>query len=389
MKRILPTLILFFALVVCVSAQDIPLFTQKLTNSFIYNPALAGHTFGSITYAYRQNYSNVPGAPQNHFLSFHAPFAKHKFGTGFNLYQEDVNFIRNTYASGAFAYHLHFNKFNILSAGVSAEYNVMRLNGMSNTSSFEVDPVLSQLQNGDPTYDFSFGMNYQTRYVKTGFAINRLSTAWINKDGNNLSNYFSGYVQGMIPIRSGDDMLEPYIAFRKFSETNDTYDIGLYYTYNNKIIAGAAMRKGQVFNATLGIRPTKKLTLGYSREMIGSSLGGFVGAANEISIRFDFNDQTYKERFRADYKNALAYRRKTLSPEAKYSARNPKQLKSRQKKLTPYSPNNRYQNVKKLSMNKKVSAPKKKSYNNRKSPVKKGKIYNPRHKKKAPSRYKK
>ena len=381
MKRHLLTSLLLLFMIYGAIGQDIPLFTQKLTNSFIYNPALAGHTFGSLTYSYRQNYSNVPGAPQNHFVSMHTPIAKHKFGTGVNLFQEDVNFIRNTYASAAFAYHLHFNKFNILSAGVSAEYNNSRLNGTSNTTNFETDPVLTQLQNGEPTYDFSFGMNYQTRFAKAGFAMNRLSTAWINKEGTNLSNYFSGYVQGMIPVRGGDDLFEPYIAFRKFSETNDTYDIGLYYTFDNKILGGMAVRKGNVFNATLGFKPSKYLLVGYSREMITSSLGGFVGAANEITLRFDFNDESYKERFRADYKNSMAYRRKTLSPSAKFSARSPKQLQSKQKKLTPYSPNNRYQNVKKLSMNQKSSASKKKSYN--KKPGSRGPA---KYKPKAPAR---
>ena len=88
MKRRLPThyLLLILSLILTLSlphtanAQDIPLFSQKLTNSFIYNPSLAGHTFGSVTYAYRQNYSNVQGAPKNNFISMHAPFANHKIG---------------------------------------------------------------------------------------------------------------------------------------------------------------------------------------------------------------------------------------------------------------------------------------------------------------------
>ena len=363
MKRILLYIFLTITLSQTSRAQDIPLFSQKLTNSFIYNPSLAGHTFGSMTYSYRQNYSNVPGAPQNHFISMHAPFAKHKMGVGLNLFQEDVNFIRNTYASIAGAYHLHFNKYNILSMGLSGEYNVTKLNGNSNTISFEPDPVLSQLQNGEPTYDFSFGMNYQTRYMKAGFALNRMSTSWIKKETSSLSNYYSGYVQGMIPIRGGEDMLEPYAAFRKFSETNDTYDLGLYYTYNNKIIAGAAVRKGNVMNGTLAFKFTNHLLVGYSREMITSSLGGFVGAANEFTLRYDFNDETYKQRFRADYKNAMSYRRKTLSTPSKVSSLGKTtKSKNKQKRLTPYSPNTRYQNVQKLSMNKRTSAPGKKKY---------------------------
>jgi type IX secretion system PorP/SprF family membrane protein len=373
-------LLLFFGLVLFVAAamhaQDIPLFSQKLTNSFIYNPALAGHTYGSMTYSYRQNYSGVAGAPKNHFLSIHSPFMNHKVGAGINLFQEDVNFIRNTYASAAFAYHLRFNKFSVLSMGVGGEYNLTRLNGISNTENFIPDPVLGQLQNGSPTYDFSFGVNYQARFFKAGIAMNRLSTAWLNQESSSLSNYYSGYVNGMLPLRGGNDMLEPYFAFRKFSETNDTYDIGLFYTYDNKIILGGAVRKGNVVNGTIGFKPNKHILLGYSREMITSSIGGYIGSANEITLRYDFNDESYKERFRADYKNAMAYRRKTLSTPAKMASRNPKQLKKTQKKLAPFSPNTRYQNTQKLSMNR-TSAPPKKSY----GPTKK-KSFNPKKKKK-------
>src|SRR5690348_15048550 len=90
-------------------AQDIPLFSQKLTNSFMYNPAVAGHNFGSATFSYRKNYAQVNGAPVNYFLSVHSPVANHKVGIGANLYQEEVTFLKNTYASLAFAYHIRFD----------------------------------------------------------------------------------------------------------------------------------------------------------------------------------------------------------------------------------------------------------------------------------------
>jgi hypothetical protein len=107
--------------------------------------------------------------------------------------------------------------------------------------------------------------------------------------------------------------------------------------------------------------------------MITSSLGGFVGAANEITVRYDFNDESYKERFRADYKSAMMYRTKTLSTPAKVSSQRSKS-KSGNKKLVPYSPNTRYQNVQKLSMNKKSSPPPKKFSSKKKySPGKKKK----------------
>jgi hypothetical protein len=126
-------------------------------------------------------------------------------------------------------------------------------------------------------------------------------------------------------------------------------------------------------SGTLGFRASKYIMLGYSYEMIMGNVGGFVGGAHEFTLRFDFNDQSYKERFRSDYKSAVSYRRKTLSgPTGKSGSRNPKQIRRKQKKLAPFSPNKRYQNMKKLSV--KSSSTKKKSFSSKKRKKSKRKI---------------
>lgn len=332
-------------------SQDIPLFSQKLTNSFIYNPAMAGHTFGSITGSFRKNYLGVENAPQNFFLSAHTPFANYRFGTGINIYQENVNFLQNTYISAAFAYHLHFNKLSVLSFGVGGEYNMMRATRDSNTGTD--DPVFIRLQNGENTPDFSFGVMYQNQYFKAGLAANRLSTAWFREpNAQVLSSYYSGYLQGMIPVRGGEDLFEPYFAFRKFSESNDTWDVGAYYTVSNKLTLGAAMRAGSVVNATVAYRVLPNLLLGYSPEMVmGSPLGGFQGTSHELTLRLDFNNQEYKEKASASYSNAVSYRRKTLTTSTVRKSpggKSPSALAKAQKRVSSFSPSKRYQNTAKL-----------------------------------------
>jgi len=362
-------------------AQDIPLFSQKLTNSFIYNPALAGHTHGSFTFSYKQNYGKVEGAPKNYFLSVHAPLANYRFGIGANVFQEDITFLRNTYASTAFSYHLRFNRFTSLSFGVAGEYNAIGLNGT--TTSDINDPEYDALNKGGvKKYDFSFGTHYQNRFIKAGVALNRLSSMWL-EDTVRFANYYSSFVQGIIPMRGGEDMLEPYIAYRKLSESNEILDFGLFYTYNNKITLGASYRSGGIISGTIAFKLSKYLLIGYSRESISGGVGGFVGSANEYTVRYDFNDESYKERFRSDYKSAVALRRKTFSgPVGKSGAKGPKQMHRKQKKIAPYSPNRRYQNMKKLSTSKikpgkkssyKKSASKKKSSFKKRKPVKKRK----------------
>lgn len=346
-------------------AQDIPLFGQKLTNSFIYNPALAGHTFGSLTYSFKQNYNGVEDSPQNHLLSIHTPIANHRFGIGANVYDERVTFLHNTYASGAFAYHLPLNKLTTLSFGVSAELNSLRTDGNPNFIGNREEEELERLRNGIRDYDFSFGAHFQNRYLKIGMASNRLATSWIKNDAQNiLSGYFSVFAQGLLPLRNKEDLLEPYIAYRKLSGVSNILDLGIYYTYNNKITAGAAFRSRSVLSATLAFRLSEHLLLGYSREMITGNVAGFVGAANEFTIRLDFRSNDYKKRFRADYKSSVAYRRKTLSSSSgKAGARGPKQARRKQKKLAPFSPNSRYQNIKKLSIKTKKYGKKKSKSN--------------------------
>ena len=368
LQYLLYATITLFTGIASVVAQDIPLFSQKLTNSFMYNPALAGNTFGSVTVSYRQNYSQVEGAPTNYFISMHAPIADHKFGIGANFFQEDVTFLRNTYASGAFAYHVRFDKFTVLSMGVSGEYNSIGTNGVPvGTIS---DPEYVAINKGRVShYDYSFGMHFQNRFLKAGIAANRLSSTWL-KEKASLSNYYSSFVQGLIPLRGGEDLLEPYVAYRKLSSVNNTIDAGLFYTYNNLITVGGAWRSGGVVSGTIAVRPSKYLLFGYSREIITGNVGGFVGAASEFTLRYDFNNESYKERFRADYKSAVSYRRKTVGSFAKSGKRGPKQLHRNQKKLAPYSPNRRYQNIKKLGVKTSASKKKKSSSKRRKSPPK-------------------
>lgn len=358
MKRLLSFLLTVSSF--AARGQDIPLFSQKLTNSFIYNPALAGHTFGSATVSYRTNHSGVADAPKNYFLSVHTPFSNHRFGVGANVYQEEVSFLKNTYFSGAFAYHLYFNKFSSLSMGVGAEMNQLRLNANLVTEQYIVgDATYERFQNTTGKPDFSFGLMYQNRFFRVGGSFNRLATAWLEPaDKRTLSYHYTTFAQGMIPLRDGQDLLEPYLAYRKFSEINDTFDAGIYYTYNNLITAGAAMRAGNVANFTLAFRPSKYLLVGYSNEIITTPIGGFVGSSNEFTIRYDFNDQNYQKKFRQDYNQSLSFRRKTLNTSTikrTPGGHSAKQLAKAQKRVAAFSPNSRYQSTKKLSMGKKTT----------------------------------
>lgn len=356
--------------------QDIPLFSQKLTNSFIYNPAVAGHTFGSLTVSRRKTFGDFA---TNNFLSVHSPIANHRFGIGANVFTEKINFIENTYASAAFAYHLQLSRHNTLSMGLSAEYNTINFDGNQiNFDGGDQDPFFSNFT-GDNNIDFSFGLHYQHQYFKLGFAANRLATSFIRDETESvLSNFYSVSASGLIPVRSGLDILEPTFNFRKLRDASDIWDIGAYYTYNNLILVGASYRAGDIISLTAGLRIAKKIMFGYSYETPNGDFD--LGNTNEFTLRFDFSNQTYQDRFRDDYKQALAFRRKTLSTASrrvKAGGRTPKALSKNLKRRTRgvKSPNSRYNSFKKRPRN--TNRYKSKSKKRRRRRPTRRKSYNP------------
>lgn len=355
-RYLLPLVLIGFLLVSTFSfGQDIPLFSQKMTNSFVYNPALAGHTFGSITYSHRANFAKLQGGTvTNNFFSFHTPISNYKFGVGANFFMEDVNVVRNIYGSAAFAYHLTIGGFNTLSLGVSAEYN--RVGIKSNEfkgSVIETDPVLENNVESKP--DFSFGVNYSNKFFKAGISANRLATSLIQtKNASVLSEFYSGYMAGIIPLRNDQDYLEPTFTFRRLSANNNSWDAGLYYTFNNLILIGGGYRRafnlpGDIISITGGFQVKKKLLLGYTHELASSDLGSY----SEITVRFDFAERDPRKQFKSDYKNSMAYRRKTLSKSSnarkKVGVKGPKGAKKNSRKAAKFSPNRRYNKTNKLN----------------------------------------
>lgn len=315
MKRSLLFLV-FGLLIVTVKGQDVPLFTQKLTNSFLYNPSVAGNTFGSITFSHRKMWSGVQDSPNTNLLSLHTPLAQHKFGLGINFYSDNIGITQNIYASTAFAYHIRINDNRMLSFGVSGEYSNLKLN-LAKADVIDPDDPLLRSGSSINHVDFSFGLSYKSKYVSIGGSANKISTLLgIADSSSQFPAFYSGFLQFTIPLANERDVLEPMVTYRSFAFGEPQFDAGLYYTYNDFAILGSSYRSGGALNLTAALKFNKRLLVGYSRDMYTSNISKGIGATNEITIRLDFKNESYytkSRNARAINTNALAIRRKTLS----------------------------------------------------------------------------
>jgi len=344
-KGILLFILLFHA--ISGWCQDVPIFTQKLTNSFFYNPAVAGHTFGSLTFSHRQTFDNLIS---NNFFSFHTPVYNHRLGLGASIFTDKFGFVQRTYASAAMAYHINFSSYKNLSFGLSTDYTGVNFD--FNEINFDAgtdDPVFRQLQN-ESGVDFSFGVHYQHQYFRLGFAANRMIQNWFNDEDNILfDGYYSAMASGLIPFADRRDVLEPTFNYVS-SATNSIWNAGLYYTYNDAIMLGGAYRQNDIISMSASVKLAKKIMLGYTHEIANGAVN--LGNTSEIALRFDFSNYNYQERFKDDYRAAINYRRKSLNTRkpGKIGSRNSAKAKRKSvRKINSFkSPSKRYTSSKNL-----------------------------------------
>ncbi len=370
-KRLLPSLIFCILFSQLVKGQDVPVYSQKLTNSFLYNPSVAGNTLGSATLSYRQQWAGVEGSPRTVFMSLHTPFARHRFGTGFNVYQEKSGVNENIFASGAFAYHLRFTDRNMISMGVSVEY----INTKINYAAVDVIDTDDDLLNGNQPnanqIDFSFGLSYSSKYLKIGASANRLSSlVGLSDETSQFSQFYSAFANFTLPLAGERDVLEPIVYFRKFDNGTHQIDGGLYYTYKDIATLGGSYRTGGAVGLTAALRINKSFLIGYSREVLSGNFTKSLGASNEFTIRLDFRDHNYytkKKNAREISTKALALRRKTLSKPSKGSSFSRSQkYKKTIKRNYIKSPNYRMDASKKLNTKKVTKRPSSRHKPNRK-----------------------
>ncbi|MGI9541773.1 MAG: type IX secretion system membrane protein PorP/SprF, partial [Cyclobacteriaceae bacterium] len=145
---------------------------------------------------------------------------------------------------------------------------------------------------------FSFGLNYQHPYFTVGISSNRMaSLVDIGNKAHLLSGYYSAYAAGQLPVRGGIDQLEPTFTYRKLSEVTDIWSTGLYYTYDNLILAGVAYQKGDLLSFTAAVKVARKFWIGYSYEMINTTYKANLGSTSEVTLRYDFKENNYRDRF--------------------------------------------------------------------------------------------
>ena len=106
MKKIILLSLLFFSVQI-ITAQQYPLFSNYVLNSYGFNPAIAGSSpHWDARATYRTQWVGIDGAPQTQIVSLHGPVGA--IGVGGYFFNDSAGKLKRTGGSGTLTYGLRF-----------------------------------------------------------------------------------------------------------------------------------------------------------------------------------------------------------------------------------------------------------------------------------------
>jgi type IX secretion system PorP/SprF family membrane protein len=292
MRLFLLYITLFFS-VTWLHGQKLPVFQQKLTDDFLFNPALTGVSGGSISFNYKKPFSSISGAPETFYATAHTVLSENPLGIGLSFYSEQLDLLTNSRGSVSSSYQISLNKSYTVSFGLGYEFFQQSSLNTRNIFVRDYDDPLLNVDNQIRT-DVSAGALLIHDYFDLGIAYGRLSSG-LSSDTNNLLNgYYAIHASGHIKTRFGYDLLEPTILYLSNMSSDNIVNASLFYTYNNRLIGGITYRSEAIGILSFGVRFENRYLFTYSFQEQLSNEGRDLGHGHELTIRIDLNSQYFK-----------------------------------------------------------------------------------------------
>ena len=275
------------------SQQD-PQYSMYMFDQLALNPAYAGSRDAlSASLLDRNQWVNIPGAPQTANFILQGPLASKNVGIGLELMSDKIGPTTDNYLSGSYAYRLKLGHGKLafgLRVGVY-DYQI-NFNDIDYKDKNDVYSSYGQSQKIIPSSDA--GLYYYTQTFYAGFSITHLIGGRMTDYNNpiNMDASFKPHAYlnfGKAFQLSQNVVLNPTLLIKYAQNAPTTFDLNLNMLLDNKLWLGISARKnyGFVFLAAYNI--TERFRIGYSYDAGFNEIGVAGGGSNEILLNYDFN----------------------------------------------------------------------------------------------------
>ena len=305
MKQI-TILLLIISTAFVANAQQLPQFTQYMINDYVFNPAIAGiESNYQMKTNIRNQWVGVVDAPRTTVLSIYGKYRESNVGLGGVVFSDQVGPTSRTGLSLSYAYHFSLTDKMKMSLALAGGFTQIKIDpNHLHFKQFEPQAQGGILSSSVPDATFAFYLYTKDWYVGASipqllnsnlgfFEDDYLETYNLNPDGSLERHYFAmaGYKWNV----NYDYVIEPSVLLKSVAPTDPVIDIGAKVTYQNKLWLGTAYRTNGDIGVLLGYSIGNRYLIGYSYDMISSSLGDYTSGSHEFVLGIKFAPATEEE----------------------------------------------------------------------------------------------
>lgn len=286
MQKQLPLFFMLLCASVCLQAQQYPLFSNYLLNSYGFNPALAGaNAHWDAKATYRTQWVGIDGAPKTQLVSVNGPL--NDLGVGAYFFNDTAGRLKRTGGAGTLSYGFHLTEMTTLRLGLGL--SAFRF-GVEEGNTPE---TLLMEGNFNTVFDLTAGAFLETQ---KGFYLG-VSAPQILQPTVDLTNE-SGMDRELVPhfyVMSGYRYqvseklsLEPSVLFKYTAAAPLQYDLSVRAIFNQKYWIGGTYRQGAAASGMIGYDLTTAISLAYAYDMTFNDLREGSSGSHEITLGLKF-----------------------------------------------------------------------------------------------------
>ena len=276
-------------------AQQLPLYSQYVFNSYALNPAVAGsQDFYDVKSNHRYQWVGVTDAPRTYTLSVQGPMKNHKMGLGGFLYTDNVGPTRRTGFQLSYAYHLQVTSDIKLAFGVSGGLLQFTVDGGKITLHDEGDVALTNGLQSVLLPDAKAGIYlYSPNKFYFGLSAPQLiqnNLLFFDNQNNTLSQLEDHYyaAAGYTYQINDDFEVEPSVLLKYVTPAPLQADLTGRVIYRRMVWLGATYRTDDAVSAMVGYTYKQSLMFGYSYDFTTSNLQNYSNGTHEVMIGVRF-----------------------------------------------------------------------------------------------------
>jgi type IX secretion system PorP/SprF family membrane protein len=275
-----------------VSAQQLPLYSEYMFNTFEINPAYAGAREAvQITSMFRKQWTGFKSAPQSTFLSVDMPIPEKRIGLGIKIVDDRDEITKTIGAQAAYSYKIPLGDYSTLALGLQAGATSFK----SDYTKVDVidpnDPAFSQVVNSVKV-NFGTGIFFNTESFYVGLSLPNLVRQNLRKgDQSNLSdikqNMHIYFNTGYVFFLDDNLVLKPSVLVRGLVGSPVSVDVNANLWIADMLSLGASYRNKSALVGIVNIRMLPDLYMGYAYDHSISRLNIISKGSHEVILRFE------------------------------------------------------------------------------------------------------